>query len=149
MAKTYQTIAFSGALIGANLIMALLNMHTKIDAIGMNHIGEALSFLLLGGILVDLMHKNTPPFYLVPLIAFLSGLVYQPLAFLSVFNFALLKQITIEWIIYSIPIIVFIGIPILLLSQSFKKSYKSLFLYSFLLSVGLMTGFCLIYDLIL
>ena len=134
MATTpYQSLGFLGALLGANIVISLFRLSETMTLTAQNHIGEALSYLLLGSIILDFFSKKeNPPFFLIPIFAFITGLIYQPLSYLVLFNFTLLKQLILEWTIYSIPTILFIGLPIMLISEYFKRKNNPI--YSFTIS---------------
>jgi len=138
--KPYQTIGFIGALLGANIIVVLFNISEKITLSAQNQIGEALSYLLLGSIVIDFFWRSeTPPFYLIPFFAFFTGLIYQPFSYLVIFNLNLLRQILLEWIIYSIPVILFVGLPVMLISEFFKRKNQAIQLFFISLTISMTT----------
>lgn len=146
--KPYQTIGFIGAMLGANLIIALSNKNLTLSA--QNQIGEALSFLLLGSFLIDLLYAKSekPMFLAIPFLAFFSGLIYQPFSYLVIFQFTLLTQILLEWIIYSLPVILFVGLPVMIVSEYFKSKNQALqlFIFSFLISIVMLSLFAMLHS---
>ena len=121
----YMPVAFLGALLGLNLAITLFRLDETISFVGLNLLGEGLSMMLIGGFIYDLvLGGRKTSIFVVPIIASIGGGIWEILSFGVGFIPKKAVPIITEWMAYGFPAIVFIGLPVLFLTQFIRKEKK-------------------------